>query len=146
MTDRPPGGLPDRAGMTDRAFAMLQKLSLQNILVLGLLALVAAPSYFAWRFMSDESFRREFRSGTEVVDAGVPCLVATGNAIGPGERTLVAVSYDIRNRLEYLIAVRSPSPLAQEAIATSCTAVHAEVELIKAAQRQAEKHSRPPEQ
>jgi len=113
---------------------VLRSLSIQNVLTMGVLAVVAVPSYFAWRFMTDTSFRHEFMSTARVrVDAGVPCQVIVGNLAGEhgGDRYSIFVEYRRIGQFEYLISLRSGGVLSDAEISAACNEAHAQVALIQ---------------
>ena len=85
--------------MIERVTEILRGLTLQNILTLGLLAAVLAPSWFAWRFMQDEKFRHEFMSTYRTVEADVPCQVVLASVVGQVDRFNIAVSYQYAGRI-----------------------------------------------
>lgn len=140
-----PQPAPDRTGMANWAVDILRSLTIQNVLTLGMLAVIAVPSYFAWRFMTDGDFRHEFMSTSKIVDMGVPCLVVIGSQQGQSERYTVAVSYAVVNRLEYLVAARSPGLLSNAEVQKVCGLVHDDGDLMEAAVRAREHNTRPPE-
>lgn len=102
-----PAAMTGKAALTDWAVGVLRSLTLQNILILALLALVAIPSYAAYKFLTDASFRSEFVDHVRLVDADVPCLVYEGQLAGQQERTYVFVGYAFDGRLERVIGVRT---------------------------------------
>jgi hypothetical protein len=57
MAEQPPGN------MLERGASIVRSLNLTNVLILAMLVIVAIPSYFAYRFMTDAEFRGEFMSG-----------------------------------------------------------------------------------
>jgi hypothetical protein len=125
--------------MVQWAVQAIHETTLSNILILALLVVIATPAFFAWRFITDPAFRHEFLSGAQILDASVPCLVLVGNIAGRSDRTLVANSYDSRNRIEYLIVLRADNVLTNGALANVCNATHEEVGLIRWAKREKER-------
>jgi len=120
--DHPP---PSRYAMTQWAVDIIRSLSLQNILILALLIMVSIPAWFAWRFMNDTQFRHEFMSTSRTIDMKVPCLVVVATSYtGKGDQYTVATQYDFRNRLEFLVGVRSPGILSDSEVATYCALMH----------------------
>ena len=55
MTEHP-------GNMLERGASVVRSLNLTNVLIVALLVIVAVPSYFAYRFMTDAAFRGEFMS------------------------------------------------------------------------------------
>lgn len=140
MSDpKPSASNGTRLTVTQWFVTTARDLTFQNLLILALLLCIAAPAFFAYRFLTDEEFRREFTTGGTIVDAHVPCLVLVGNIDGRNDRTTVANAYDIRDRIEYLITLRAPSLLGNAEIATACSKAHDETDLIRWAKREKEK-------
>lgn len=127
-----------RAGMLGSVLDIVRGLTIQNVLTLGILCIIAVPAYFAYLFMSDDEFRREFMASSKVVDAQVPCLVIQGNVGGGGDRVVVTTAYALVGRLEHHIATRSPGLMTDTEIKDACDVVHEEARLIKIALRDRE--------
>ena len=49
--------------IVERLVGIARGLNLTAILMIALLLMMAVPTYFAWRFLTDEAFRREFMQG-----------------------------------------------------------------------------------
>ena len=101
--------------------------------------MVAVPSYFAWKFMTDTTFRHEFMTTARVVtDAGVPCQVILGNLAGEhgGDRYSIFVEYDRHDPFTYLVSLRSTGMLNQSEIVEGCTLARAQAELVEGANDQ----------
>ena len=83
MTEQPPGN------MLERSASIVRSLNLTNVLIVALLVIVAAPSYFAYRFMTDAEFRGEFMSGATVLEKFHParCWRPTATAALPGTQS-----------------------------------------------------------
>jgi len=124
----PPGS--GRAGMAQWAVSALRSLTIQNILTLGMLVVIGVPAYFAWRFMSDATFRHEFMNTAVAVDAQVPCLVVVGNLHGRGDRYMIGNAYKVDDRMEYMIVIRSPGMLSNLEVTNLCSKVHEETDLM----------------
>ena len=56
---------------------------------------IAIPAYFAYRFMSDLSFRREFMSSAIILTAHAPCIVLEGTRQGATPRHSVFIVYGL---------------------------------------------------
>lgn len=135
-----PSGAPSPHGVADWALRALRSLTLQNLIMLGILVAIAVPSYFAWKFLTDAPFRHEFMSTATLVDADVPCEVVRGNLGGQvGDRHTMLLVYKTANRLDYLIALRSATLLTPSEIQTACRLAHDQADLIlNAIEQQAE--------
>jgi hypothetical protein len=124
---------PDRLGVAQWAVDIVRGLTIQNILTMGLLLVVAVPAYFSWRFLHDTDFRHEFMSTSRFLEMNVPCLVIQGNIAGQGERISVAVAFELRGRMEHMVVIRAPGMLSDQEIQTACALAHDDANLIKAA-------------
>ena len=68
--------------IVERLVGIARGLNLTAILMIALLLMMAVPTYFAWRFLTDEAFRREFMQGAELLTDHAPCIVLEGHAYG----------------------------------------------------------------
>jgi hypothetical protein len=110
-------------------------MTIQNVLTLALLLVVMVPSYFAYQFLSDESFRAEFMRSARILDvAGVPCLVLVTAAAGT-ERYTVVLPYAIRARTEHIVGQRSPGPMTDAQVTEACKTVQEDSLLVLGAVR-----------
>lgn len=125
----------DRMGLVERVTEILRSLTLQNVLVMGILVCIAVPSWFAYKFLSDPAFRHEFMSTARIIDMKVPCQVLLGNVSGQGDRFLVLVTYAVRARMEHFVGIRSPGLLSDSEVEQVCALVNEEVKVIKAQER-----------
>jgi hypothetical protein len=132
--------------MIEKVFSIATSLSIQNVLIIALLIMIAAPSFFAWRFMTDEMFRHEFMSTTRIVDMNVPCLVVIGNISGQGSRMAVASSFLNAGHLEHLVSIRSLAVMGEDEVRPVCAMAQDEGALLAAAliEREAAKLRRGP--
>jgi hypothetical protein len=140
---RPPVATTNgRLGMLGGIADLVRGLTIQNVLTVGILVLIAIPSYFAYIFLTDPAFRHEFMSTAHVVDMEVPCLVIAGNVVGLGDKWTVAVGYENRGQMEHMVAIRSPgsSPSTLEA-RTACEIAHTESNILKSAIRERDQHT-----
>lgn len=129
--ETPPGRPSSTASW---AVDVLRSLSFNNVLTMGILAVVAVPSYFAWKFMTDTAFRHEFMTTARIVeDAGVPCQVVMGNLAGEhgGDRISIFVEYGRHGLFTYLVSLRSIGMIAQNDIIEGCNAAKEQAELMK---------------
>lgn len=140
MTDQtPPTDLPNRLTTTKWAVDVVRSLSLQNLMAFAMLVMIAAPAWFSWRFMNDAEFRHEFLSSSEILNMEVPCLVIRSNRLGDeGDRYTVGTQYDTRNRMEFMIAIRSYGVLSDQEVTTACGKVHEHANMIRLLIRDAE--------
>jgi len=112
-----------RGGMLERAFGVVRTLSLTNILITALLILLAVPSYFAYKFLSDVSFRREFMSSAVILDIHAPCVVLEGHRYGSQARHSVFIVYGLDGRNEKLLGLRAPGSLDSDELTDLCKRV-----------------------
>jgi len=107
-------------GKVEKAFNVVRSLNLTNILIIALLIILAIPSYFAYRFMSDVSFRREFMTSAIILEQHVPCLVLEGTRYGSQTRHSVFIVYGLDGRNEKLLGLRAPDTVNDADLTTMC--------------------------
>ena len=110
-------------GKLERAFGVVKSINLTNVLILALLILLAIPSYFAYRFMSDVAFRREFMSSAVILDAHAPCIVLEGHRYGGQARHSVFIVYGLDGRNEKLLGLRAPGSVTDPDLTELCKRV-----------------------
>lgn len=98
-------------GRVERAFGVIKSLNLTNILIFALLVVISIPAYFAYRFMSDVAFRREFMTSAIILEQHAPCIVLEGARYGSQTRHSVFIVYGLDGRNEKLIGLRAPEAL-----------------------------------
>ena len=116
---------PDRSyiSISERLANIVKSLSLTNVLIIALLIAIAAPAFFAWKYLTDEDFRGDFRNHAQIVDKHVPCIVLLGRYYGAQKRHSVFVIYGIEGRNEKIIGERAPGELTDPEIEEACVKV-----------------------
>ena len=122
MTAPPP---PDRSyiSTSERLANIVKSLSLTNVLMIAILIVIAIPAYFAWKFLNDEDFRREFWTHAEVLDKHVPCIVFEGQIRGQHVRHTIGFVYGLDGRNEKMVGIRSPGEFSDTEIEETCKRV-----------------------
>lgn len=122
-----------RSTMPERLLGMTRTMTITNVLILALIALVAIPTYAGYRFLTDEEFRREFLVKGELIDAKVPCVVLRASGPGRVTRYTIGSAYaiDQQRRLDRIVAVRSAGNLSDAEIAAACQDVVAAANRLK---------------
>jgi hypothetical protein len=113
----------EEGGKLERAFGVIKTLNLTNVLILALIVVIAIPAYFAYKFMSDLSFRREFMSSAIILSAHAPCIVLEGTRQGSNPRHSVFIVYGLDGRNEKLIGLRAPDAQTPEELTALCQRV-----------------------
>ena len=126
MSDRSPP--PDRSyiSISERLANIVKSLSLTNILIIALLLLLAIPSYFAWKYLSDSEFRAEFRNHAKIVNKKVPCIVLEGQFYDLQTRHSVFIIYGFDGKNEKVMGERAPGELTDQEIDELCTKILAQ--------------------
>jgi hypothetical protein len=119
-------------GKLERAFSVIRSLNMTNILIFALLVVIAIPAYFAYRFMSDVGFRREFMSSAVILEQHVPCIVLEGHRYGSQVRHSIFVVYGLDGRNEKLLGLRAPEAMNSVELTELCKRVVALSEEIQA--------------
>jgi len=109
--------------MIERAFGAVRAMNLTNVLIMALIVVIAIPAYFAYRFIADADFRREFMDTAIILEKFVPCVVLEGHKWGANKRHSVLAVYALDGRNEKLIGMRSPEPMTPEEISEMCKKV-----------------------
>lgn len=109
--------------MLERGASIVRSLNLTNVLIVALLVIVAVPSYFAYRFMSDAEFRSEFMSGATVLEKFAPCTVLETHRYGSATRHSILMIYGFDDRLEKLVGLRAPGTLTEVELGEACKKV-----------------------
>lgn len=119
--------------MPERLLGVARTLTVTNVLILALMALVAIPTYAGYRFLTDQEFRREFLLKAELLEAGVPCLVLRVSGPGRAPRYSIASAYalDQEHQFEKVVGVRSSGDLSDAEIAAACRDVVAVANRLK---------------
>lgn len=117
--------------MIEKIVHAVKSISLANVGIFALVIAVSVPAYFAYRFISDVDFRREFMSTAIILDRHVPCVVLEGHKYGGNKRHSVLVVYGIEGRQEKLVGLRSPTPMSADEINETCGKVAAMAEGLK---------------
>jgi len=110
-------------GLLERAFGVIRSLNITNILIFALLVVISIPAYFAYQFMTDVAFRREFMSSAVILDQHAPCIVLEGHRYGSQARHSVFVVYGLDGRMEKLIGLRAPEALNGVELTSLCARV-----------------------
>jgi hypothetical protein len=130
----PPPLTNGRFSFIERTVNSLRNLTLTNVLVLALCALVAVPSYAAYRFLTDRDFRREFVTRARLIETPpTPCIVLETALPGAAKRVTLGVVYgiDASRGLERIAAIRSVGPLSDSDIVATCRDVIAMANTLK---------------
>jgi hypothetical protein len=110
-------------GKLERAFGVIKTLNITNILIVALLVVIAVPAYFAYRFMTDISFRREFMTSAVILEQHAPCIVLEGARYGSQARHSVFIVYGLDGRNEKLLGLRAPDTLNGTELTELCKRV-----------------------
>jgi hypothetical protein len=113
----------ENSGILERAFSVVKSLNMTNVLIFALLVVIAIPAYFAYRFMSDVAFRREFMSSAVILEQHVPCIVLEGHRYGAEARHSVFIVYGLDGRNEKLIGLRAPAAMNSVELTDMCKRV-----------------------
>ena len=122
---------PPPGNMLERSASIVRSLNLTNVLIVALLVIVAIPSYFAYRFMTDAEFRGEFMTGATVIEKFPPCTVLEAHRYGSITRHSILMIYGYDARMEKIIGLRAPGTLTEVELGEACKKVVAAADEIK---------------
>jgi len=124
MSDPRPSPSPTngngRLGVVERLAAILRSLTLQNVLVMGILVAISIPSYFVWQLLHDTELRKEILSYAKETDMGVPCQVVFFSFSGQHERTAVFSGVRTIGNWEVLVGTRVYGMMTQKEAMEAC--------------------------
>jgi hypothetical protein len=118
-------------GKVEKALNYIRTMSMTNVLIVFLIVMIAIPAYFAYRFMSDIAFRREFMSSAIILDLHAPCIVLEGTRYGSQTRHSVFIVYGLDGRNEKLLGLRAPGSMSGHELTELCERVTTLAEEIK---------------
>lgn len=128
----------EEEGRVEKAFNVIRSMSLTNVLITLLMVLIAIPAYFAYRFMTDVAFRREFMSSAIILDMHAPCIVLEGHRYGTQARHSVFIVYGLDGRNEKLLGLRAPGEMTSPELTELCGRVTQLADEIKEFRRKEE--------
>lgn len=120
MSDTAANGNGGRLGIVERMAAILRSLTLQNVLVFGILVMLAVPSYAVWSIMTDSTLRREIMSYAKEYDLGVPCQVIVYSFSGQAEKTAVLSGVQAWGQFEIIVGTKSSGMMTATDGAAAC--------------------------
>lgn len=128
--------MPDSGGgkivVLEAVTNVWRSITFTNVLILALLLALLLPAYFAYDFISNPEFRREFSSHISIDHSyDVPCTVYSFNLPGEQRRNDVAYIYEIDGRYSYAILVRAPAAMNEDQINRYCLIAQEHAKLLR---------------
>ena len=110
--------------MLEKLADAVRTLTLTNVLIMALIVVIMVPAFFAYRFISDTEFRREFLQNAVMVDKHVPCIVLEGHRLAQNTRHTVLYPFEPdEKRMEKVVGLRAPGLLSDKEIDEACQKV-----------------------
>ena len=110
--------------MLEKLASAVKTMTLTNVLILALIVVIMVPTFFAYRFIADTQFRREFLQNAIMVDKHVPCVVLEGHRLAQNTRHTILYAYAVdSDRMEKVIGLRAPGLLSDKQIDDACQKV-----------------------
>src|SRR5262245_44072252 len=109
-----------KLGMVERIVAILSSLTFQNVMVLGILMVLAVPSYAVWQLLHDSTLRKEIMSYAKETDMGVPCQVIVYSFSGQGERTTVISGVQVIGQWEIVAGTKTYGQMTAKEAEDAC--------------------------
>jgi hypothetical protein len=100
---------------------ILRSLTLQNVLVMGILVVLAIPAYAVWQLLHDSELRKEVLSFAKEQDLNVPCQVVVYSFAGQNEKTTVISGVGPFGVWEIVVGTRTPGLMTAKDAAEACT-------------------------
>jgi hypothetical protein len=109
-----------RLGVIETLANILRSLTLQNVLVMGILVVLAIPSYAVWSIMTDSTLRKEIMSFAKEQDMGVPCQVINYSFSGQSDKTAVISGVQVWGQFEIIVGTKVPGAITATDAASAC--------------------------
>jgi len=109
-----------RLGVIETLANILQSLTLQNVLVMGILVVLAIPSYAVWQIMTDSTLRKEIMSFAKEQDLNVPCQVIVYSFSGQSEKTAIVSGVQVWGQFEIIVGTKAPGMMSATEGAAAC--------------------------
>ena len=110
--------------MLEKLATAVRTMTLTNVLILALIVVIMVPAYFAYRFIADTEFRREFLQNAVMVDKHVPCIVLEGHRLAQQTRHTILFPYELEDgKMEKVVGLRAPGLLSDKEIDEACQRV-----------------------
>jgi hypothetical protein len=105
----------DQVGTIAGLASIVKSLSLTNVLIIALLAMIAIPTYILYRALNDESMLNKFLSRYEEVTSDkVPCTLRIASVRGGGDIFSISTGFAYQGSDRWTVGVilenRKPDP------------------------------------
>ena len=106
MTDQPPQQQDKRIGLIGELAAIVKGLSLNNVLIIALLVVIAIPTYVLWRALNDESMLNKFMSRYEEISSEtIPCTLKVASVRGGGDTYTMSTGFAYQGSDRWVVGV-----------------------------------------
>jgi hypothetical protein len=103
MTEQPP---PHQTGVVVAVLNAVKGMSLTNVLVILVLAVVLLPSYLMWRMLNDPAMLGRFLSSYEEVTSDKwPCTLRIASLRGSGDQYSISTGFAYQGSERWTLAV-----------------------------------------
>ena len=107
-------------GIIAQLASIISSLTLQNVLVMGILVVLAIPSYAVWSIMSNSALRKEIMSYAKDVDMNIPCQTIIYSFSGQSEKTAVISHVQAWGQFEIIVGTKTPGQISASEAAAAC--------------------------
>ena len=125
----PPPSIPE--GRVGNAVAAVKGLTLGNVLVILLLALIAAPLYLGWRALNDPTILDRFTSKYEEIPNGTGCILRVIKLRGGPDNWNVSTGFAYFGSDKWFVSVSLNHPPAPEELASHCEVLNLTIDWMK---------------
>ena len=102
----PPPSPPDHVGMIGGFVKILQSMTLQNVLTLALVVLIAAPSFILYQFITDASLLNKWASFYEELSSDkVSCTLRIASQRGSDPIHSISTGFAYQGSDRYIVGV-----------------------------------------
>jgi len=130
MTETPPA--EERVGQVGGLVKIVQSLTLTQVLVIGLLVAIVAPTYLAWRVVNDASMLTKFTSHYEEISSDkLPCTLRIASLRGGGENFSISTGLSAQGSDRWTLAVLMSHRPNETELQTYCATLQILVDHIR---------------
>jgi hypothetical protein len=127
-TDQPP---PAQNGKLLSWLGAVKGLTVSNVLVIAMLAVVAIPVYFIWKALNDQALLDRFLSAYSVTNVeGLPCRVIKARERGEHYTWAVITGFAFEGDSRWSVGVTTREEPSQEAIRSDCAVLQAIIDFM----------------
>lgn len=129
MTEQPP---PQPSGVVVSLINAIKGMSLTNVLVIIMLAVVVVPSYLLWRLLNDPTMMGRFLSSyEEQTSQQWPCTLHIASLKGGGDTYAISAGFAVQGSEEWALTVRMDRKPTDQEMVSYCQALYLLIDFMR---------------